>query len=82
MSTKSILTHGLGIVAALTFAGVVEAQEWKAKYPELVMAAAPVENPTGFVDRYTPFKGPAMGPSAGGAPSGTRWCCGWPRRAW
>jgi phosphonate transport system substrate-binding protein len=55
MSTKSILTRGLGIVAALTFAGIVEAQEWKAKYPELVMAAAPVENSTGFVDRYTPF---------------------------
>jgi hypothetical protein len=33
MAIKSVLTRGLWIVAALTFAGIAEAQEWKAKYP-------------------------------------------------
>lgn len=31
------------------------AQDWKAKYPELVFAIIPQENATGTVDRYTPF---------------------------
>ncbi|HKA79254.1 MAG TPA: phosphonate ABC transporter substrate-binding protein [Xanthobacteraceae bacterium] len=46
---------GLAIAATLTFVGSAGAQDWKTKYPEIVMAAAPVENATGFVDRYTPF---------------------------
>jgi phosphonate transport system substrate-binding protein len=31
------------------------AQDWGSQYPELVFAAAPVENSTGVLGRYTPF---------------------------
>ncbi|RFB81246.1 phosphonate ABC transporter substrate-binding protein [Methylovirgula sp. 4M-Z18] len=31
------------------------AQEWKAKYPELIFAIIPEENASGTVERYTPF---------------------------
>jgi phosphonate transport system substrate-binding protein len=45
----------LGAAAALALAGPVSAQDWKAKYPELVFAVIPAENASGVVDRYTPF---------------------------
>lgn len=31
------------------------AQDWKAKYPEIVLAVVPAENAGGVVDRYDPF---------------------------
>ena len=31
------------------------AQDWKAKYPELIFAIIPAENASGVIDRYTPF---------------------------
>ena len=42
--------------AALAFsASAASAQDWKAKYPELVFAKVPDENASGTSDRWTPF---------------------------
>jgi phosphonate transport system substrate-binding protein len=41
--------------ATLALAGSAAAQDWKAKYPELVFAIIPAENASGVVDRWTPF---------------------------
>ena len=45
----------LGVAAAAVLAGPAAAQDWKAKYPELVYAIIPAENASGVVDRWTPF---------------------------
>jgi phosphonate transport system substrate-binding protein len=37
------------------FAPKALAQDWKAKYPELVFGIIPAENASGVVERYTPF---------------------------
>jgi phosphonate transport system substrate-binding protein len=42
-----------GLAAAL--ATPAFAQDWKAKYPELIFAIIPAENASGVVERYTPF---------------------------
>lgn len=42
-----------GLAAALTAPAF--AQDWKAKYPELIFAIIPAENASGVVERYTPF---------------------------
>lgn len=39
---------------ALTVSGAA-AQDWKARYPELVFAAVPAENASGTLEKYTPF---------------------------
>jgi phosphonate transport system substrate-binding protein len=39
----------------LVVAGSAAAQDWKAKYPELVMAIVPAENASGTADRFQPF---------------------------
>lgn len=46
-----------GFAAATTpaLAPAAFAQDWKAKYPELVFAIIPAENASGVVERYTPF---------------------------
>ncbi|MCO5089729.1 phosphonate ABC transporter substrate-binding protein [Bosea sp. (in: a-proteobacteria)] len=41
---------GFALIATPAFA-----QDWKAKYPELVFAIIPSENASGVVERYTPF---------------------------
>lgn len=41
--------------AALLTAGAAQAQDWKAKYPELVFAVVPAENASGVTERYQPF---------------------------
>lgn len=41
--------------AIALFATNVAAQDWKAKYPELVMALVPAENATGVLARVGPF---------------------------
>lgn len=41
--------------ASLALATGAVAQDWKAKYPELVFAIVPAENASGVVDRWTPF---------------------------
>ena len=40
---------------ALAASGPSVAQDWKAKYPEIVLAIVPAENAGGVVDRFTPF---------------------------
>ena len=53
------MTRRAGLVAtAILIAASVHqghAQEWKQKYPELVMALVPAENATGMLARVTPF---------------------------
>ncbi|MDX3806644.1 phosphonate ABC transporter substrate-binding protein [Bosea thiooxidans] len=48
--TLKLAAAGLAATAAPAFA-----QDWKAKYPELVFAIIPAENASGVVERYTPF---------------------------
>jgi phosphonate transport system substrate-binding protein len=45
----------LGATLAATLAAPAFAQDWKAKYPELVFAIIPAENASGVNDRYKPF---------------------------
>jgi phosphonate transport system substrate-binding protein len=46
----------LGVTAlALTGAGTAHAEDWKAKYPEIVFGKIPDENASGTLDRYQPF---------------------------
>ena len=50
--------HTLTLAAAglaASLAAPAFAQDWKAKYPELVFAIVPAENAAGVVERYTPF---------------------------
>ena len=42
------------VVIPLLLAASAQAQDWKSKYPELVVAAAPAENPTAIITRWTP----------------------------
>jgi phosphonate transport system substrate-binding protein len=48
--TLKLAAAGLAAAATPAFA-----QDWKAKYPELVFAIIPSENASGVVERYTPF---------------------------
>lgn len=48
--TLSFAVAGLALAATPAFA-----QDWKAKYPELVFAIIPSENASGVTERYTPF---------------------------
>lgn len=48
--TLKLAVAGLTLAAAPAFA-----QDWKAKYPELVFAIIPSENASGVTERYTPF---------------------------
>lgn len=44
------------LAAAVAFTAVpAAAQDWKAKYPEIVMAVVPAENASGTLDRFAPF---------------------------
>ena len=53
MITRRIL---IGMAAAAAFASsAAMAEDWKAKYPELVFAVVPAENASGVIDRWTPF---------------------------
>ena len=53
MVTRRIL---IGMAAAAAFASsAAMAEDWKAKYPELVFAVVPAENASGVIDRWTPF---------------------------
>jgi phosphonate transport system substrate-binding protein len=45
----------IGAAINVLAANGARAQDWKAKYPELVFAVVPAENATGVVDRWTPF---------------------------
>ncbi len=45
----------LGASLAVGLAAPALAQDWKAKYPELVLAIIPAENASGVTERYKPF---------------------------
>jgi phosphonate transport system substrate-binding protein len=47
--------HLIALAALATVGTVSQAQEWKSKYPELVMAVIPAENAALTTERYTPF---------------------------
>ena len=52
MLTRRLL---IGAAAAAALAGSAQAQDWKAKYPELVIAFVPAENASGLTERTQPF---------------------------
>ena len=54
MLRRTVLT-GLAAVAIAATATAAQAQSWKAKYPELVLAAVPDENASGMTGRYAKF---------------------------
>ncbi len=54
LTRRHILTLAAAGLAA-TLAAPAFAQDWKAKYPELIFAIIPSENASGVVERYTPF---------------------------
>ena len=54
LTRRHTLTLATAALAA-TLAAPAFAQDWKAKYPELVFAIIPAENASGVVERYTPF---------------------------
>jgi phosphonate transport system substrate-binding protein len=54
ITRRIVMALGAAAVAATT-AGVALAQDWKAKYPELVFAIVPAENAASVNDRYGPF---------------------------
>jgi len=53
LTRRHTLTLAAGLAA--TFAAPAFAQDWEAKYPELIFAIIPAENASGVVERYTPF---------------------------
>ncbi|HUN11800.1 MAG TPA: phosphonate ABC transporter substrate-binding protein [Rhabdaerophilum sp.] len=53
MSLTRRLVLGASLAAGL--AAPAFAQDWKAKYPELVLAIIPAENASGVTERYKPF---------------------------
>jgi phosphonate transport system substrate-binding protein len=54
MLTRRTLTLAAAGLAA-SLAAPALAQDWKAKYPELVFAVVPAENASGVLERYAPF---------------------------
>src|SRR6266436_9093087 len=55
MFTRRLILSTSLAAGTLALAGAAHAQDWKAKYPELVMAIIPAENASGVSDRYAPF---------------------------
>jgi phosphonate transport system substrate-binding protein len=53
MHTRRTFMIGSAMAAQMT--GGVRAEDWKAKYPELVFAIVPAENASGTLDRWQPF---------------------------
>jgi len=48
-------TFMIGAAATALASRAVGAEDWRAKYPELVFACVPAENATGVIDRWAPF---------------------------
>jgi phosphonate transport system substrate-binding protein len=55
MLTRRHLMTVAAIAAATGLAVPASAQDWKAKYPELVFAVVPAENAAGVAERYAPL---------------------------
>jgi phosphonate transport system substrate-binding protein len=55
MITRRHLVSVAAAVAAVGIAVPASAQDWKAKYPELVFAIVPAENAQGVTERWGPF---------------------------
>lgn len=55
MLTRRLAFGTVLAASALAIAGTAQAQGWKAKYPELVLAVVPAENASGVTERYAPF---------------------------
>src|SRR5712691_3753616 len=55
MFTRRLILSTSLAAGTLVLAGAATAQDWKAKYPELVMAVVPAENASGVTERYAPF---------------------------
>ncbi len=55
MFTRRLVLGSALAAGALILADAAHAQDWKAKYPELVMAVVPAENASGVTERYAPF---------------------------
>jgi phosphonate transport system substrate-binding protein len=53
LNRRNILAGAGAVLVASTIG--VQAQDWKAKYPELTFAIIPAENASGVVERYTPL---------------------------
>src|SRR5215470_1125044 len=53
--TRRIMLGTALAAGTLVVSAGAEAQSWKAKYPELVLAVVPAENASGVADRYAPF---------------------------
>ena len=54
MINRRNMLAGAGILLAASTLGA-QAQDWKAKYPELTFGIIPAENASGVVERYTPL---------------------------
>ena len=54
LSRRKVMAAIYIAVAAAT-AGAAAAEDWRAKYPELVFAVVPAESATGVEDRFKPF---------------------------
>lgn len=54
LTRRHTLTLATAAFAA-SLAAPAFAQDWKAKYPEIIFAIIPAENASGVVERYTPF---------------------------
>lgn len=54
LNRRTLIAAGAALVGATLATGAF-AQDWKAKYPELVLGVIPAENGSGVLDRYGPF---------------------------
>ena len=55
MFTRRLILGTALAAGSLALAGAAQAQDWTAKYPELVLAVVPAENASGVTERYAPF---------------------------
>ena len=55
MFTRRLLLGTTFAAGTVALTGAARAQDWKAKYPELVFAVVPAENASGVTERYAPF---------------------------
>jgi phosphonate transport system substrate-binding protein len=53
MTTRRTILAGMAATVALK--GTAHAEDWHAKYPELIYAVVPAENASGVSDRFAPF---------------------------